>query len=349
MHLIKVENSNIATNIEETVRKEAKRIVMITKANREKLVIGTRGSQLALWQANYIKGLIEDLVDIPVEIKTIKTTGDKILDVPLAKVGGKGLFTKELEVELMAGTVDLCVHSMKDVPTDLPEGLVMAGIPAREDARDIMISHTGAGFNELPQNARVGTSSLRRIAHVRNLRPDIEIVDVRGNLDTRMRKAEDGELDAVILAAAGIRRLGWGDRITTYLSTDIMISAVGQGAVGVEIRDDDTFMHEVCEHITDPATMRCIMAERVVMNRLEGGCQVPIGAYCRYEEGTSILRIDAMVGSVDGSTILRVSQTGDDSDPIALGESVVAELKDMGADEVLAAVRTATDAAELLK
>jgi len=269
--------------------------------------------------------------------------------VPLAKVGGKGLFTKELEVELMAGTVDLCVHSMKDVPTDLPEGLVMAGIPAREDARDIMISHSGAGFNELPQGARVGTSSLRRIAHVRSLRPDIEIVDVRGNLDTRMRKAEDGELDAVILAAAGIRRLGWGDRITTYLSTDIMISAVGQGAVGVEIRDDDSYMHELCEQITDAATMCCITAERVVMNRLEGGCQVPIGAYCRYEdEASGSLRIDAMVGSVDGSTILRVSQVGSDSDPIALGESVVAELKKQGADEVLAAVRAASDATELL-
>ena len=319
-----------------------------TKIDREKLVIGTRGSQLALWQAHYIKGLLEELVDVPVDIRTIKTTGDKILDVPLAKVGGKGLFTKELEVELMAGRVDLCVHSMKDVPTDLPEGLVIAGIPPREDARDIMISHSGLGFNELPQGARLGTSSLRRIAHVRNLRPDIEIVDVRGNLDTRMRKAEDGELDAVILAAAGIRRLGWKDRITSYLSTEIMISAVGQGAVGVEIREDDDFMQELCAAVTDPATMNCITAERVVMNRLEGGCQVPIGAYCRYADDGATLIIDAMVGSVDGSTILRVQQEGSDQDPIALGESVVAELQDMGADEVLAAVRAASNAAELL-
>ena len=322
--------------------------VLNTQTDREKLVIGTRGSKLALWQANYIKDLLVEVTGLPVEIKTIKTTGDKILDVPLAKVGGKGLFTKELEVELIAGDVDLCVHSMKDVPTDLPPGLVIAGIPAREDARDIMISHSGLGFTELPQGARVGTSSLRRIAHVRSLRPDIEIVDVRGNLDTRMRKAEDGELDAVILAAAGIRRLGWKDRITTYLSTDIMISAVGQGAVGVEIREDDAYMQEVCARITDPATMVCITAERVVMNRLEGGCQVPIGAYCRYEEDGSTLRIDAMVGSVDGSEILRVTQTGSDDDPVALGESVVAELKDKGADEVLAAVRAASDAAELL-
>jgi len=316
--------------------------------DRQKLVVGTRGSQLALWQANYIKDMVEEITGLPVEIKTIKTTGDKILDVPLAKVGGKGLFTKELEVELIAGDVDLCVHSMKDVPTDLPPGLVIAGIPKREDARDIMISATGIGFTELPEGARVGTSSLRRIAHVRSLRPDIEIVDVRGNLDTRMRKAEDGELDAVILAAAGIRRLGWGDRITTYLSTDIMISAVGQGAVGVEIREDDLYMAEVCALLTDPATMVCVTAERVVMNRLEGGCQVPIGAYCRYDEDGSLL-LDAMVGSVDGSTILRVTQRGSDSDPEALGEKVVAELREMGADEVLAAVREASDAAELLK
>ena len=314
--------------------------------DRKKLVIGTRGSQLALWQAHYIKDLVEEVTGLPVEIKTIKTTGDKILDVPLAKVGGKGLFTKELEVELMAGTVDLCVHSMKDVPTDLPKGLVMAGIPQREDARDVMISHSGVGFTELPEGARVGTSSLRRIAHVRNLRPDIEIVDVRGNLDTRMGKAESGELDAVILAAAGIRRLGWGNRITTYLSTDIMISAVGQGAVGVEIRKDDDYMQEVCAAITHAPTFVCITAERVVMNRLEGGCQVPIGAYCRYDGDT--LRIDAMVGSVDGSTILRVSQTGSDVDPVALGESVVEELKGLGADEVLREVRAAANAAELL-
>ena len=316
--------------------------------DRKKLIIGTRGSQLALWQANYIKDLVEEVTGLPVEIKTIKTTGDKILDVPLAKVGGKGLFTKELEVELMAGTVDLCVHSMKDVPTDLPKGLIMAGIPEREDARDVMISHSGVGFTELPEGARVGTSSLRRIAHVRNLRPDIEIVDVRGNLDTRMGKAESGELDAVILAAAGIRRLGWGNRITTYLSTDLMISAVGQGAVGVEIREDDDYMQEVCAAITHAPTFVCITAERVVMNRLEGGCQVPIGAYCRYEGSGNTLRIDAMVGSVDGSTILRVSQTGSDVDPVALGESVVAELRELGADEVLREVRAASDAAELL-
>ncbi|MCL2526106.1 MAG: hydroxymethylbilane synthase [Coriobacteriia bacterium] len=317
--------------------------------DRTKLVIGTRGSQLALWQANYIKSLIEERCDLPVEIKTIKTTGDKILDVPLAKVGGKGLFTKELEVELLAGDVDLCVHSMKDVPTDLPETLIIAGIPPREDARDVMISATGLGFRELPEGARVGTSSLRRIAHIRSQRPDIEIVDVRGNLDTRMHKAESGELDAVILAAAGIRRLGWGDRITTYLSTDIMISAVGQGAVGVEIREDDEFMLALCDAITDPVTMACVTAERVVMNRLQGGCQVPIGAYCRYEEGSDdLLRLDAMVGSVDGSTILRVSQTGCHEDPTALGEAVVAELTEMGAEDVLSAVREAHTAADLL-
>ncbi|MCL2379601.1 MAG: hydroxymethylbilane synthase [Coriobacteriia bacterium] len=324
---------------------------MMNQKQREKLVIGTRGSKLALWQAHYIKDMVAEATGLPVEIKTIKTTGDKILDVPLAKVGGKGLFTKELEVELLNGTVDLCVHSMKDVPTDLPEGLAIAGIPLREDARDVLISHTGAGFGELPEGARVGTSSLRRIAHVRGLRPDIEIVDVRGNLDTRMGKAESGELDAVILAAAGIRRLGWGSRITTYLSTDIMISAVGQGAIGVEIRKDDVYMNEVCKHITDADTFACITAERIVMNRLEGGCQVPIAAYCRriagVEHGEDAITMDAMVGSVDGSTILRVSEVGSINNPVALGELLVGQLRDLGADEVLREVRAAADVADL--
>lgn len=308
--------------------------------SRDKLVIGTRGSKLALWQSEYIKGLVEEITGLPVELKIIRTTGDNITDVPLAKVGGKGLFTKELEVELMAGTVDLCVHSMKDVPTELPEGLVIAAMPARVDPRDALVSGKGYALDTLPKGARVGTSSLRRVAQVRNLRPDVEIVDVRGNLDTRMRKAETGEVDVVILASAGITRMGWADRITGYIPTEQMVSAVGQGAIGIEIREDDPFMADVCDKIADGPTMQCVIAERVVMRKLEGGCQVPIGAYARLEGDTMVM--DGIVGSVDGETILRSHLEGSSADPIALGEAMVAALIDLGAEEILSAIREAS-------
>ena len=316
-------------------------------ASRSALVIGTRGSKLALWQSEYIKAKVEEITGLPVSLKIIKTTGDKILDVPLAKVGGKGLFTKEIEVELAAGTVDLAVHSMKDVPTELPEGLFIGAMPERVDSRDVIVS--GAGYNlvTLPEGARLGTSSLRRRSQVKALRPDLEIVDVRGNLDTRMRKAETGEVDAVVLAAAGITRMGWGERITHYIPTEQMISAVGQGAIGIEIREDDEFMRHVCEAIGHPETMECVTAERVVMRRLEGGCQVPIGAYARYEEGT--LTMDAMVGSVDGARIVREQLCGDAGEPEALGEAMVERLLRLGAGDILAEIRDADDVDGLLK
>ncbi|MHB8762406.1 MAG: hydroxymethylbilane synthase [Coriobacteriia bacterium] len=316
-------------------------------AERAELTIGTRGSKLALWQSEYIKAKVEEITGLPVSLKVIKTTGDKILDVPLAKVGGKGLFTKELEVELMAGTVDLCVHSMKDVPTALPEGCVIAAMPERVDPRDVIVSGPG-GYDliTLPRGARMGTSSLRRVAQVRALRPDLEIVDVRGNLDTRMRKAEEGEVDAVILASAGITRMGWADRISHYIPSEQMISAVGQGAIGIEIREDDEFMLHVMERIRHPETMECVTAERVVMRMLEGGCQVPIGAYARYEEGT--LTMDAMVGSVDGTRIVRQQLCGDAGDPVGLGEAMVERLLALGAGEILAGIRGASGADELL-
>jgi hydroxymethylbilane synthase len=311
-------------------------------AERAALTIGTRGSKLALWQSEYIKGLVEEITGLPVGLKIIKTTGDKILDVPLAKVGGKGLFTKELEVELAAGTVDLCVHSMKDVPTELPEGLYIAAMPPRVDPRDALVSGAGYTLETLPQGARVGTSSLRRIAQVRNLRPDVEIVDVRGNLDTRMRKAENGEVDIVILASAGITRMGWADRITGYIPTGQMVSAVGQGAIGIEIREDDELMRDVMARIADTDTMTCVTAERVVMRTLEGGCQVPIGAYARIEGEKLVM--DAIVGSVDGSTIVRYHLEGSPAEPEMLGAAMVDRLLDLGAGEVLAEVRSAADA-----
>lgn len=315
--------------------------------DRKELVIGTRGSKLALWQSEYIKAKLEAITGMPVTLKIIKTTGDKILDVPLAKVGGKGLFTKELEVELLAGTVDLCVHSMKDVPTELPEGLVIAAMPERVDPRDVIVSGSaGYDLTTLPEGARIGTSSLRRVAQVRALRPDLEIVDVRGNLDTRMRKAEEGEVDAVVLAAAGITRMGWADRISHYIPSTQMVSAVGQGAIGIEIREDDEYMLHVMERIGHPETMECVSAERVVMRMLEGGCQVPIGAYARYEDGT--LTMDAMVGSVDGTQIVREQLCGDAGKPEELGEAMVERLLHLGAGEILAAVRAAASADELL-
>ena len=319
---------------------------MWATVERRSLVIGTRGSKLALWQSEYIKARLEEVTGLPVTLTIIKTTGDKILDVPLAKVGGKGLFTKELEVELMAGAVDLCVHSMKDVPTELPDGLVIAAMPERVDPRDVLVSGAGYDLTTLPEGGRVGTSSLRRVAQVRALRPDVEIVDVRGNLDTRMRKAEDGEVDAVILAAAGITRMGWAERITSYIPTTQMVSAVGQGAIGIEIREDDEFMLHVMERIGHPETMECVTAERVVMRRLEGGCQVPIGAYARYEDDT--LTMDAVVGSVDGTHIVREQLCGDAGQPEALGEAMVERLLALGAGEILAGIRDAAGADELL-
>ena len=309
-------------------------------ADRDKLTIGTRGSKLALWQAEYIRARVEGITGLPVCIKIIKTTGDKILDVPLAKVGAKGLFTKEIEVALASGEVDLAVHSMKDVPTELPEGLVIAAMPERVDPRDAIVSGAGYTLDTLPRGGRVGTSSLRRVAQVRALRPDVEIVDVRGNLDTRMRKAETGEVDAVILAAAGITRMGWAERITHYIPTDEMVSAVGQGAIGVEIREDDEFMQGVCAELSDADTMTCVRAERVVMRTLEGGCQVPIGAFARIVEGK--LALDAVVGSIDGTTILRARFEGDPSDPDELGRSTVERLLELGAAEVLAEIRDVT-------
>lgn len=311
-------------------------------AERTQLTIGTRGSKLALWQSNYIKGRLEELTGLPVSLKVIKTTGDKILDVPLAKVGGKGLFTKEIEVELIDGTVDLAVHSMKDVPTELPEGLVIAATPERVDPRDVIVSGGNHTIDSLPDGARVGTSSLRRRSQLLALRPDVQIVDVRGNLDTRMRKAEDGEVDAVILAAAGITLMGWGERITHHIDPQKMVPAVGQGAIGVEIREDDEFMQRVCAELSDPATLTCVTAERVVMRGLDGGCQVPIGAYCRVVDGDKLV-MDAFVGSLDGETLLRHTLEGSTAEPVMLGQAMVDRLLEMGATAILAEVRQAGD------
>ena len=304
-----------------------------------KIVLGTRGSKLALWQAHYVADLIKmSSPETEVEIEVIKTTGDKILDVALSKIGDKGLFTKELELALTDGRVDLCVHSMKDVPSVLPDGLIIAAMPPRVDVRDALVAHDTQILETLPAGSKVGTGSLRRLAQLRNLRRDIEYVDLRGNLDTRLGKVKSGELDAVVLASAGITRMGWQDTITQYIPTEQMVSAVGQGAIGIEIREDDTTLLEICGRIACKDTMRAVEAERYIMRVLEGGCQVPIGAYARLEEDG--FTIDALVASLDGSNLIRSTVSGSEEDSLTLAQTVVEDLLSQGALKILNDIRT---------
>jgi hydroxymethylbilane synthase len=256
-----------------------------------------------------------------------------ILDVPLARVGGKGLFVKEIEEALLSGRIDLAVHSMKDVPTDLPAALEIAAITAREDPRDAFLSDKVKRFEDLPAGARVGTSSLRRQTQLLNLRPDLVVVDNRGNLDTRIRKMEEGKFDAIILAAAGLRRLGWERRITQLLSEEISLPAIGQGALGIEIRRDDPETREAVSFLNDRDTGFAVRAERGFLKRLEGGCQVPIAAYGR-TEGDAI-RLRGMVGRPDGSEIVRGEAKGTVADPEALGVQLADHLLARGAKEIL--------------
>jgi hydroxymethylbilane synthase len=297
------------------------------------LRLGSRGSKLALWQAEFIRFEVERKTGGKVEIVKIKTTGDMILDVPLARVGGKGLFVKEIEEALLSGRIDLAVHSMKDVPTDLPAALEIAAITAREDPRDAFLSDKAKRFEDLPAGARVGTSSLRRQTQLLNLRPDLVVVDNRGNLDTRIRKMEEGKFDAIILAAAGLRRLGWERRITQLLSEEISLPAIGQGALGIEIRRDDPETREAVSFLNDRDTGFAVRAERGFLKRLEGGCQVPIAAYGR-TEGDAI-RLRGMVGRPDGSEIVRGEAKGTVADPEALGVQLADHLLARGAKEIL--------------
>lgn len=298
--------------------------------------LGSRGSKLALWQAGFVQAEIEKNTGRRVEIVRIRTTGDVILDVPLAKVGGKGLFTKEIEEALLAGAIDLAVHSMKDVPTDLPAGLEIAAITKREDPRDAFLSNTARRFQDLPQGARVGTSSLRRQSQLLSVRPDLSIGQLRGNLDTRLRKMDEGQFDAIILASAGLRRLGWASRIAEILPTSLSLPAIGQGALGIEIRRDDEDTRAAIAFLDDPETAAAVRAERAFLRRLEGGCQVPIGAFGRWEGGQIVL--DGMVGRPDGSRIVRGSARGPAQEPEALGRRLAEELLGRGAGAILAEV-----------
>lgn len=273
------------------------------------LTIGTRGSQLALWQANWVKAELEKLhPDLTVRLHLIKTKGDKILDVPLAKVGGKGLFVKEIEQALLDHQIDLAVHSMKDMPADLPQGLTIGAVPHREDPSDVLISNEHRGLDRLPQGARVGTSSLRRSSQLLHKRPDLAIVPLRGNLDTRLKKISTEHLDAIVLAAAGMKRLGLAQRITESLPITSMLPAVGQGALCIETRVDDEHVAQLIASLNDQDSHTAIIAERAYLKTLEGGCQVPIAGHASVN-GTEIT-LKGLVASLNGEQIIRETVTG---------------------------------------
>jgi len=293
------------------------------------LIIASRGSQLALWQAHWVQKQLADL-GYPSRIEIIHTTGDKITGVPLAQVGAKGLFTKEIEEALLAGRADLAVHSLKDLPTELPEGLVLAATPEREDPRDAMV---GRRLADLPAGARLGTSSLRRAAQLRKLRPDLAIEPVRGNLDTRLRKLDEGQYDAIVLAAAGLKRLGWDGRIAELLSPDLVCPAVGQGALAIETAVGRA---GPCEQLDHAPTRAAVTAERALLAALGGGCQVPIGASATVTNGR--LHLMAVVVSPDGAQLVRDRAEGDATDAAQIGRHLGEALLAAGADQILESV-----------
>ena len=302
---------------------------------KSKIIIGTRGSKLARWQAEHIAGLLREIAqDVVVELKHIVTTGDKILDVPLAQIGGKGLFTKELEMAMLAGEIDLAVHSLKDMPTELPPGLTLAATTLRVDPQDAFVSVKHGCLAELPHGAVVGTSSLRRKAQLLRQRDDLEIVSLRGNLDTRLKKLDDGLFDAIVLAAAGLKRLGWGSRIAELLAPQICLPAVGQGVLAIETRADDMDILALVAHLDDGATRACITAERKFLADVQGGCQVPVGVFGRIDSG--VLNLQARILSLDGARCVEGSISGLPAEAEFLGEDLARRLLDEGGREILA-------------
>lgn len=298
------------------------------------LVIGSRGSQLALWQANYTKERLEAR-GLECRIEIIKTTGDRIQDAPLHQVPGKGLFTKEIEEALLDRRIDLAIHSLKDLPTELPKGLVVAAYPQRNDARDAIV---GSKLRDLKPGATVGTSSLRRIAQLKRLRPDLNLLSIRGNVDTRINKVERGEYDAIVLAAAGLRRLGWADIISEVFRPEIMCPAVGQGALAIETLEEGAGF-DACAPLDDPWTRIPVLAERSMLSELGGGCQVPIGAYGTLEN--TELFLTGAVFSQDGSEMIRYTAAGDCTRPAELGRAVAQVLLQRGARAILDVVYNA--------
>jgi hydroxymethylbilane synthase len=301
------------------------------------LRIGTRGSALALWQAEWVKSqLLARHKEFVVELVVIKTTGDKIVDVPLAKVGGKGLFVKEIEEALLDGRADLAVHSVKDMPAELPDGLHLACMPPREDPRDVLVSRNGMGLDELPVGARLGTSSLRRASQLLHLRSDLLIETLRGNVDTRLRKLESEGLDAIILAAAGIKRMGMSQMISEYIEPERMLPAVGQGAMGIETRTDDVFTNQVVASLAHQPTMTTVRAERAFLKRLQGGCQVPIGGHA-IMDGTTLL-LTGMVAEVHGNRLIRKELRGDPQHPEVIGTRLAEAVLEAGGQEILSEI-----------
>ncbi len=301
---------------------------------KKQLKIGTRGSQLALWQAEWIRDLlVSEDPELAIEIVKIKTTGDKILDVPLAQVGGKGLFVKEIEAALLDGSVDIAVHSMKDVPTELPEGLGIAAITKREDPRDVLISADNKLLVQLPDGAKVGTSSLRRQAQLLAFRPDLIIEPLRGNVNTRLKKLKEGLYDGIILACAGVKRLGWEGEVTEALPTDTMLPAIGQGAVGIEARVDDSRVQGIIRFLDHPDASVCVRAERSFLARLEGGCQVPIAAFATCLDNK--LTLTGLVASVDGKKLIRMEMSSDRTSAQKTGLNLAEAVLEAGGREIL--------------
>ncbi|MGA7144239.1 MAG: hydroxymethylbilane synthase [Desulfobacterales bacterium] len=298
------------------------------------LKIGTRGSRLALWQANWVKTALEaEDPSLSIELVIIKTKGDKILDVPLAKVGGKGLFVKEIEESLLNENIDLAVHSMKDMPAQIPQGLCIAAIPQREDPKDVLISKDNRRFSELPAGAIVGTGSLRRKAQLLFARPDLVVAPLRGNIDTRLKKLETENLDAIILAAAGVKRMGFENKATEYLDENIMLPAVGQGALCIEIRQNDPLVGPVVAGLEDSKTRAVIRGERAFSERLEGGCQVPIAAHGTIHN--NLFTLSGLVASVDGKTRYKHAMQGPENESATIGLELAEHLISMGAKTII--------------
>jgi len=311
-----------------------------TFLTKELIRIATRGSMLALQQSGIIKAAMEKLwPEIGFELRIIRTTGDKITDVPLAKVGGKGLFVKEIEDALADGSADMAVHSMKDVPAVLPAGLEIVAIPERDDPRDALIIGKGKTIGDLCHGALIGTSSLRRAAQIRAMRPDFAVRNLRGNLDTRLRKLDEGGFDAILLAAAGLKRMGWQDRVTMYMDPVEFVPAIGQGALGIEARSEDHRMRRFLAPLNHLETAVAVRSERSLLKELEGGCQVPIGGYARI--AGKIVELSGFVASLDGMQLFRAAGAAPLQDAEALGKRVAAELLDLGAKKILDAVYSA--------
>lgn len=307
----------------------------------KKLRLGTRGSTLALWQANRVAELIKELAGVEVEIVIIKTKGDKILDVALSKIGDKGLFTKEIENQLLMGEIDIAVHSMKDLPSEITPGLIIGAVLEREIPQDVLITRDNLTLDKLPQGAVIGTSSLRRIAQIKALRPDIKTVDLRGNVDTRIRKMQELELDGIILAYAGVKRLGLDNYITEIVDSEKILPAVGQGAIAVEVRENDNETMEIISCINHVPTALATTAERAFLRTLEGGCQVPIAALARIENDQ--LCLQGLIASLDGDKVYKSSLKGDAKEAQNLGISLARKLIDQGAFSILEDIKKLGD------